>query len=100
MSLAFLAGSASAATKAVKSVKAKATAAAKVSAHSGLVMSAGKGKLTMTEKGTNKEQSYQVPATAKITIAGKAAKLEDLKKGATVTVSTDAKGAVEAISSS
>jgi hypothetical protein len=102
VSLAMFAGSADAGTRLVKSTKTKAAPAAGVSvtAHSGSVMSVEKGKLTITDKATSKEHVYVVPATAKITIGGKAAKLEDLKKGTMVNVNTDAKGAVEAVSSS
>src|SRR6185295_3120444 len=64
--------------------------------HSGTVVSAAAGKLVMTGK-DNKEHSHEV-ASAKITLDGKAAKLEDLKKGMTVTVTSDKNGKVTAIS--
>jgi hypothetical protein len=65
--------------------------------HSGTVVSAGSGKLVMTGK-DKKEHSHDVGTTAKVTIDGKAGKLDDLKKGATVTVTTDKDGKVTAVS--
>lgn len=49
--------------------------------HTGVVVKAGDGKLTMTAKGSAKPHTHKVDAKAKITVDGKAAKLEDLKKG-------------------
>jgi hypothetical protein len=81
---------------------ATASAAEKVksdsTSHSGTVVSAAAGKLVMTGK-DNKEHSHDVLATAKIMINGQSGKLEDLKKGVTVTVTTDKDGKVTAISS-
>ena len=50
--------------------------------HSGVVVSAGEGKLTMTDK-DGKEHSHAITADAKISCNGEACKLEDLKKGLT-----------------
>lgn len=49
--------------------------------HEGLVVKAGGAKLTMTMKGEEKEHTHAVAKDAKITLDGKAVKLEDLKKG-------------------
>lgn len=62
--------------------------AADEKAHEGLVVKAGGGKLTMTMKGEEKEHTMNVAKDAKITVDGKAAKLDDLKKGYHVKVMT------------
>ena len=56
----------------------------------GMVVKAGDGKLTMTDK-DGKEQTHPVADTAKITCDGKECKLEDLKKGFKVKVTTEKK---------
>ena len=56
--------------------------------HEGTVVKAGDGKLTMTDK-QGKEHSHTIPATAEITCDGKACKLEDLKAGFSVKVTTE-----------
>jgi hypothetical protein len=56
--------------------------------HTGKVVSAGDKKLVMTDNATQKEMTHLVAADAKITCDGKACKLEDLKKGITVKVTT------------
>jgi hypothetical protein len=56
--------------------------------HTGKVVSAGNNKLTMTDKDGKKEMTHSVAADAVITCDGKACKLEDLKKGITVKVTT------------
>ena len=56
-------------------------------AHQGTVVKAGDGKLTMTDK-AGKDHTHAIPAKAEITCDGKACKLEDLKAGFSVTVST------------
>jgi uncharacterized protein (TIGR03000 family) len=63
------------------------------SSHEGKVVKAGDNKLTMTDKDGNKH-THNVPATATITRDNKNAKLEDLKEGdmVTVTTSKDDKG--------
>jgi hypothetical protein len=56
--------------------------------HDGTVVKAGDGKLTMTSTLDKKEHTHNVAADAKITLDGKACKLEDLKEGFTVKVTT------------
>lgn len=56
--------------------------------HEGKVVQAGNGKLTMKDKDGNKEHTHTVPATATITCDGKECKLEDLKAGYTIKVTT------------
>lgn len=55
--------------------------AANEETHEGMVVKAGGAKLTMTMKGEEKEHTHTVAKDAKITLDGKAVKLEDLKKG-------------------
>jgi hypothetical protein len=55
--------------------------------HEGTVVKAGDGKLTMTDKQGN-QHSHTIPATAIITCDGKDCKLEDLKAGNSVKVTT------------
>jgi len=62
--------------------------------HSGVVVSAEGGKLTMSDKDGKNEHSHDVAADAKISCDGKACKLEDLKKGASVKVTIKEKKAV------
>jgi uncharacterized protein (TIGR03000 family) len=63
------------------------------SSHEGKVVKAADNKLTMTDKDGNKH-THNVPATATITRDSKNAKLDDLKEGdmVTVTTSKDDKG--------
>jgi len=56
--------------------------------HEGTVVKAGDGKLTMADK-QGKEHSHTIPATAQITCDGKECKLEDLKAGYSVKVTTE-----------
>jgi hypothetical protein len=56
--------------------------------HEGKVVTAANGKLTMTDK-DGKQMSHAVAPTARITLDGKACKLEDLKAGFTVKVTVD-----------
>ena len=65
--------------------------------HEGLVVSAGEGKLVMTDKDGKNEHSHMVASATKVTLDGKDAKLIDLKKGDAVKVSTDPEGKVVAI---
>jgi hypothetical protein len=67
------------------------TAAAedKPGSHEGKVVKAEPGKLTMTDKEGKKQHTHAIPPTAKVTFEGKACKLEDLKPGAAVTVTTE-----------
>jgi len=60
--------------------------------HSGVVVKAGDGKLTMTDKAGKNEHTHDVAKDAKITFDGKEVKLEDLQKGATITVTVEGKG--------
>lgn len=59
----------------------------KDNAHQGTVVSAADGKLTMTDA-DGKEHSHKVATKAKISLDGKECKLEDLKKGMKVKVTT------------
>lgn len=60
--------------------------------HEGMVVSAADGKLVMMTDG--KEHSHKVAASVPVTVNGKVAKLEDLKKGMQIKVSTDKDGNV------
>ena len=60
--------------------------------HEGKVVKVEVGKLTMTDKEGKNQHTHAVPATAKITLDGKEAKLEDLKAGAKVKVTTEKVG--------
>jgi len=62
--------------------------------HEGKVVKAGDGKLTMTDKDGKKEHTHEVAKDATITCDGKKCKLEDLKAGFTVRVTTDKDGKV------
>lgn len=63
--------------------------------HEGLVVSAAGGKLTMTDKDGKNEHSHEVAADAKVSCDGKECKLEDLKKGTSVKVTTKGKKAIK-----
>ncbi len=60
--------------------------------HDGLMVKAGDGKLTMTDKDGKKEHTHNVAKDARIRCDGKECKLEDLKKGVKLTVTTEGKG--------
>jgi hypothetical protein len=60
--------------------------------HEGKVVKVEGNKLTMSDKEGKNQHTHAIPATAKITFEGKAAKLEDLKPGNTVKVTTEKKG--------
>ena len=60
--------------------------------HEGKVVKVEVGKLTMTDKDGKNQHTHAVPADAKITLDGKEAKLEDLKVGAKVKVTTERQG--------
>lgn len=59
--------------------------------HEGLVVSAGAGKLAMNGI-DGKEHSYDIGAMVKITVNGRMGKLDDLKSGARIRVTTDTAG--------
>ena len=63
--------------------------------HTGVVVSAEGGKLTMSDKDGKNEHTHDVALDAKISCDGKACKLEDLKKGVSVTVTTKDKKAIK-----
>jgi hypothetical protein len=63
--------------------------------HSGVVVSAGEGKLTMTDKDGSNEHTHDVAANAKISCDGKECKLEAIVKGCTVKVTTKDKKAIK-----
>ena len=60
--------------------------------HEGKIVKAEAGKLTMTDKDGKNPHTHAIPATAKITLDGKAAKLEDLKTGQAVKVTIEKEG--------
>lgn len=64
----------------------------KAGTHEGKVVKAEAGKLTMTDKEGKKEHTHAVPAEAKVSCDGKDCKLEELKAGSTVKVTTEKKG--------
>ena len=64
----------------------------KAGTHEGKVVKVEVGKLTMVDKEGKNQHTHAVPATAQITLDGKAAKLEDLKAGAKVKVTTEKVG--------
>jgi hypothetical protein len=66
-----------------------ATASAKDKTHEGKVVKAGDGKLTMTLQDGKKQHTHDVAKNAKVTLDGKEAKLEDLKEGMSVTVTSN-----------
>ena len=61
-------------------------AADKNETHQGIVVTAGDGKLTMTDKDGKKEHTHDVGPDVKISCDGKECKLNEIKKGFTVTV--------------
>jgi hypothetical protein len=65
--------------------------------HEGKVVSVAEGRLVMTDKDGGNEHTHQVPATAKVTVDGKAAKLTDLRKNDMVTVTVDGSGKVSSV---
>jgi hypothetical protein len=66
--------------------------AVKGSSHEGLVVSTGDHKLTMTDKAGKNEHTHEVATNAKITCDGKECKLEDLKAGDAIKVTTKKQG--------
>jgi hypothetical protein len=65
--------------------------------HEGMVVSAGDGKLTMTDA-SGKQHTHTVPEAAKVTVNGKPGKLADLKPGILVRVMSGSDGTVMAVS--
>jgi hypothetical protein len=67
--------------------------------HEGMVVTAGDGKLAMTDKDGSNKHTHNVAVDAKITFDGKEVKLEDLKEGnfVKVTTNTDDNGKTWAI---
>ncbi len=63
--------------------------------HEGKVVRAGDGKLTMTDKDGKNEHTHTLAANATIKVDNKEAKLEDLKPGFTVKVTTEKRGNTE-----
>ena len=59
--------------------------------HEGLVVSAGAGKLSMTGI-DGKEHSYEIGDMVKITVNGRMGKLDELKTGVRIRVTTDKAG--------
>lgn len=64
---------------------------AKPGTHEGKVVKAEAGKLTMTDKDGKNEHTHTIPAGAKVTCDGKECKVEDLKPGSSVKVTTEKK---------
>jgi hypothetical protein len=62
--------------------------AAEDDTHDGKVVSVGNNKLTMTDKDGKNEMSHTIATGATITLDGKEAKLDDLKAGYFVKVTT------------
>jgi hypothetical protein len=60
--------------------------------HDGIVVMAVAGKLTMTDKDGKNEHTHEVARDAKISCDGKECRLEDLKKGFQVKVTTAKQG--------
>jgi hypothetical protein len=60
--------------------------------HEGVVVKAGSNSLVMADKDGKNQHTHAVAADAKITIDGKEGKLEDLKKGTHIKVTTTKSG--------
>ncbi len=60
--------------------------------HEGVVVKAESSKVTMTDKDGKNEKTLDVAKTAKISCDGKECKLEDLKKGVKIKVTTTKEG--------
>jgi hypothetical protein len=59
--------------------------------HQGKVVEAGSGKLTMTDAAGGNRHTHDISSEVTITCAGRPCALAELKPGATVTVTTEAK---------
>src|SRR5690242_19163337 len=66
----------------------------------GTVVSVESDKIVMTGEADGKEMTHQVESSARITLDGKEAKLDELKKDDKVTVTTDEAGKVTTIKAS
>jgi hypothetical protein len=62
------------------------------SSHQGKVVSAGEGKLTMTDTAGQNQHTHEVAAEAVITCEGKTCGLAEVKAGDAVTVTLEKKG--------
>jgi len=62
------------------------------SSHQGKVVSAGDGKLTMTDAAGQNQHTHEVATDTAIVCEGKTCGLGELKAGATITVTLDKKG--------
>jgi hypothetical protein len=60
--------------------------------HQGKVVTAGDGKLTMTDMAGGNQHAHEVASGATITCGGKTCGLAELKAGFTVTVTTEKRG--------
>lgn len=60
--------------------------------HQGKVVTAGGGKLTMTDVAGQNQQTHDVAADATVTCGGKPCGLSDLKADWTITVTTEKRG--------
>ena len=65
--------------------------------HEGMIVAAGDGKLTMTDKDGKNEHTHAVPADTRITCDGKECKLDELKKGFAVKVTMEKKADKEVV---
>jgi hypothetical protein len=63
--------------------------------HEGKIVMAGNGRVTMTDKDGKNEHTHEVAQDAKVSCDGKECRLEDLKKGYSVKVSTEKRGGKE-----
>lgn len=66
--------------------------AADPTVHQMKVVKAEADKLTVTDKDGKNQQTVAVPTTAKVTLDGKPCKVEDLKAGTDVKITTEKKG--------
>jgi len=66
--------------------------APKVGTHEGKVVKVDGAKLTMSDKDGKNQHTHAVPATAKVTLDGKEAKLADLKAGTNIKVTVEKQG--------
>jgi len=62
------------------------------STHTGKVVEAGAGKITMTTPDGKNQHTHEVPADAAVTCGGKKCALEDIKAESSVTITMDKKG--------